>query len=226
MLPAQVRDIVSQVRLKTRIPLGIHCHNDSATAVCNSLEAVEAGVVQVQGTINGYGERCGNADLIPIIANLKLKMGRDCVTDEQLTKLTEVSHFVAEVSNLRHLNSQPYAGESAFAHKAGVHINAMVKDSHSYEHLDPARVGNKRRVLGSELGGKSGILSLARGLNVELTKDDPKTRRIHKLLQELEMKGYHFEAAEASFELLLQKALRKVKEFFKLEAFRVVNAPL
>jgi 2-isopropylmalate synthase len=103
-----------------------------------------------------------------------------------------------------------------------VHINAMVKDSHSYEHLDPARVGNKRRVLVSELGGKSGILSLARGLNVELTKDDPKTRRIHKLLQELEMKGYHFEAAEASFELLLQKALRKVKEFFKLEAFRVV----
>jgi len=222
MLPSHITAVVSEIAPLLKTPLGIHCHNDSATAVASSLAAVEAGCVMVQGTMNGYGERCGNADLVPIIANLKLKMGCDCITDKQLTKLTEASHFIAEVSNLRHPNNQPYAGESAFAHKAGVHINAMVKDTQSYEHLDPAAVGNRRRVLVSELGGKSGILIMAKEFHIDLTKDDPKTKKIHKLLQDLEMKGFHFEAAEASFELLLNKAMKKVRESFKLESFRVV----
>jgi 2-isopropylmalate synthase len=222
MLPSQVARVAGEVRAHVKAPLGVHCHNDSATAVANSLAGVEAGCNMVQGTINGYGERCGNADLIPIIANLSLKMGYSTIPRECLKKLTEVSHFVAEVSNMRHLNSQPYAGESAFAHKAGVHINAMIKDPLSYEHLDPEAVGNRRRILVSELGGKSSILILAKEFNLDLTKDDPKTQKIHKLLQDLEMKGYHFEAAEASFELLLKKALKKVKESFKLESFRVV----
>jgi 2-isopropylmalate synthase len=222
MLPSAITAVISGVAAHVRIPLGIHCHNDSATAVANSLAAVEAGCSMVQGTINGYGERCGNADLVPIIANLMLKMGYECIPCGQLIKLTEASHFVAEVSNMHHLNTQPYTGESAFAHKAGVHINAMIKDSRSYEHTNPETVGNRRRILVSELGGKSSIMILAKECNVDLTKDDPKTKKIHKLLQDLEMKGYHFEAAEASFELLLNKALKKVKDFFKLESFRVV----
>jgi 2-isopropylmalate synthase len=176
----------------------------------------------VQGTINGYGERCGNADLIPIIANLKLKMKYDCISDENLKKLTEVSYFVSEVSNMKHMDNQPYVGASSFAHKGGVHINAVMKDPVSYEHINPELVGNDRRILVSELGGKSSILILAKALDLDLTKDDPKTKRLHKLLQSLELKGYHFEAAEASFELLLKKALSKVSEFFRLESFRVV----
>lgn len=223
MLPSRIGSIITAVKPHFSVPLGIHCHNDSGTAVANSLTAVIAGCTMVQGTINGYGERCGNADLVPIIANLALKMGRDCIPQERLRKLTEISHFVAEISNMRHVSNQPYAGESAFAHKGGVHINAMMKNPRSYEHLNPEIIGNRTRILVSELGGKSGILRLAKQFHVDLTKDDPKTRRIHKRLQELEMKGYHFEAAEASFELFLNKALRKTKPFYKLESFRVVT---
>ncbi|MGE5308827.1 MAG: alpha-isopropylmalate synthase regulatory domain-containing protein, partial [Deltaproteobacteria bacterium] len=149
-------------------------------------------------------------------------LGCDCVSREQLAKLTDVSHYVAEISNMRHQSNQPYAGDSAFAHKGGVHINAMMKNPRSYEHLSPGAVGNRTRILVSELGGKSGILLLAKEFKVDLTKDDPKTRKLHKLLQEMELKGFHFEAAEASFELLLNKALKKVKDFFKLESFRCV----
>jgi 2-isopropylmalate synthase len=221
-LPSEIARIIGEIKPKVGAPLGIHCHNDGGVAVANSIAAVEAGCTMVQGTINGYGERCGNADLIPIIANLSLKLGFKTIPQENLKKLTEASHFVAEVSNMRHLDNQPYAGESAFAHKAGVHINAIMKDSRSYQHIDPATVGNRSRVLVSELGGKSGILLLAKDFNLDLTKDDPKTKKLHKLLQDLEMKGFHFEAAEGSFELLLKKALHKVEEFFKLESFRVV----
>jgi len=221
-LPLQIQQIINEIKPKLKVPLGIHCHNDSGLAVANSLFAVEAGCEMVQGTINGYGERCGNADLLPIIANLKLKMNLDSIPDQKIKNLTEVSYFVSEISNMRHMNNQPYVGDSAFAHKGGVHINAVMKEPYSYEHIAPETVGNKRRVLVSELGGKSGILILAKELKFDLTKDDPKTKKIHKLLQSLELKGYHFEAAEASFELLLKKALSKVSEFFKLESFRVV----
>ncbi|MCX7927912.1 MAG: citramalate synthase [Candidatus Omnitrophica bacterium] len=221
-LPDQISEAIKQVKKNITIPLGIHCHNDAGVAVANSLAAIQAGCSMCQGTINGYGERCGNADLIPIISNLKLKLGINCISDEQLAKATEVSHFVSEVSNMRHANNQPYVGDSAFAHKGGVHINAVMKDSRSYEHIPPEAVGNKRRILISELGGKSSIIILAKELNLDLTKDDPKTKKLHNLLQKLEMKGYHFEAAEASFELILKKALSKVHQMFKLESFRVV----
>jgi 2-isopropylmalate synthase len=183
---------------------------------------VEAGADMVQGTINGYGERCGNADLIPIIANLKLKLGIDCIDDDKLKELTHVSHFISEVSNMKQRSDQPYVGSSAFAHKGGVHINAVMKTPRSYEHIDPALIGNRRRILVSELVGKTGIMLRANDLELGLNKEDPKTKRILKLLQKLENEGYHFEAAEASFELLMKRAFKKYKRFFELEGFRVV----
>jgi len=221
-LTSEVSRIVSAVRPLVKVSLGIHCHNDADLAVASSLAAVEAGADMVQGTINGYGERCGNADLIPIIANLKLKMGVDCISDEKLKELTHVSHFVSEISNMKQRPDQPYTGDSAFAHKAGVHINAVMKNTLSYEHIDPGFVGNRRRILVSELGGKTGVMLRAKDTGIDLTKDDPQTKKILKLLQAMESKGYHYEAAEASFELLLQKALKKYKKFFELEGFRVV----
>ena len=176
----------------------------------------------VHGTINGYGERCGNADLVPIIGNLKLKLNIDCISDGKLKELTEVSHFVSEISNLKQRNDQPYVGASSFAHKGGVHINAVMKNPKAYEHIDPSLVGNHRRILVSELAGKAGILVRAKELEFDLSKEDPKTKKILQLIQKLEHQGYHFEAAEASFELLMNRAFKKYKRFFELEGFRVV----
>ncbi len=221
-LTSEISSIISEIKPKINICLGIHCHNDSDLAVANSIAAIQAGATMVQGTINGYGERCGNADLVPIIANLKLKLGVDCISDDRLKQLTYVSHFVSEISNMKQRNDQPYAGESAFAHKGGVHINAVMKNTRTYEHIDPALVGNSRRMLVSELGGKTGILLRAKDMGLDLSKDDPKTRKILKLLQNLEHQGYHFEGAEASFELLIQKAFKKYNNFFELEGFKVV----
>ncbi|HOU36962.1 MAG TPA: citramalate synthase [Candidatus Omnitrophota bacterium] len=221
-LPADVSRVIKTIRARFKAPVGIHCHNDSGLGIANSLAAVEAGASMVQGTINGYGERCGNADLIPIIANLKIKMNVDCISDEALARLTEVSYFVSEISNMRHMPNQPYTGDSAFAHKGGVHINAVMKTTRSYEHIDPELVGNKRRILVSELGGKSGIMTMAKSMDLDLSKNDPKTQKAHELLQKMEARGYHFEAAEASFELVLKKALSSVSEYFKLDSFRVV----
>ncbi|MEW6102161.1 MAG: citramalate synthase [Candidatus Omnitrophota bacterium] len=221
-LTSRVLEVVREIRPKIKVSLGIHCHNDAGLAVANTLVAVEAGSDIVQGTINGYGERCGNADLIPIIANLKVKMGIDCIPDDKLKLLTPVSHFVSEVSNMRQRSDQPYAGASAFAHKGGVHINAVMKNPQTYEHIDPLSVGNHRRILVSELAGKTGVLLRAKDLELDLSKEDPKTKKILKLVQELEHQGYHFEAAEASFELLIKRALKKYNRFFELEGFRVV----
>jgi 2-isopropylmalate synthase len=221
-LPWEISRIIREIKPKLKVPVGIHCHNDAGVAIANSLSAIEAGAEMIQGTINGYGERCGNADLVPIIANLKIKMNVDCIADNQLKRLTELSYFVSEISNMRHMSNQPYTGDSAFAHKGGVHINAVMKKSSSYEHVEPELIGNKRRILVSELGGKSGIMTLAQSFDMDLTKNDPETQKAHELLQKMEAKGYHFEAAEASFELILKKALSNVREYFKLENFRVV----
>jgi len=221
-LTSEMIRIINDVRPQINVWLGIHCHNDSGVAVANSIAAVESGADMVQGTVNGYGERCGNADLVPIIANLKIKMGCDCIKDVKLKELAHVSYFVSEISNMAHRNDQPYAGASAFAHKGGVHINAVMKNPRTYEHINPELVGNKRRILVSELAGKSGVLLRAKELELDLNKDDPNTKRILKLVQDLEHKGYHFEAAEASFEILMKKALKKYKKFFELEGFRVV----
>ena len=221
-LTSEVSRVCSEVRPLVKCALGIHCHNDASLAVANSLAAVEAGAEMVQGTVNGYGERCGNADMIPIIANLKLKMGVDCISKESIENLTKLSHFVSEISNMRQRDDQPYAGASAFAHKGGMHINAVMKNAVAYEHMDPALVGNHRRFLMSELGGKTGILIRAKGLDLDLSKDDPQTKKILRLIQDLEHKGYHFEAAEASLEILMKRALKKYNKFFELEGFRVV----
>ncbi|MFH1269981.1 MAG: citramalate synthase [Candidatus Omnitrophota bacterium] len=221
-ITSEIVKVIKDIRPQIKVWLGIHCHNDAGLAVANSIAAVQGGADMVHGTINGYGERCGNADLIPIIANLKLKMDIDCISDEKLKDLTRISHFVSEISNMKQRSDQPYTGLSAFAHKGGVHINAVMKNPKTYEHTDPALVGNRRRILVSELAGKTGVLIRANDLELDLSKEDPKTKKILKLVQDLEHKGYHFEAAEASFELLMKRALKKYKRFFELEGFRVV----
>ena len=203
------------------VTLGIHTHNDGGLAVANTLAAVESGAVVVQGTINGYGERCGNADLCAIIPNLQLKMGYRCVPESKLRELTEASRYISEISNMRPQDNQPFVGRSAFAHKGGVHINAVMKIPVSYEHIMPGKVGNHRRILVSELSGKTSIILKAKEMELDLTKDDPQTKRILKLIQSLENQGYHFEAADGSFELLMKKALKKYKPCFTLEGFKV-----
>ena len=221
-LTSEVSRVTAEIRKRIKVSLGIHCHNDAGVAVANSLAAVEAGADMVQGTINGIGERSGNADLIPIIANLKLKMGFNCIDDKKLQELTHISHYISEVANMKQRNDQPYVGLSSFAHKGGMHINAIMKNSKAYEHIDPALVGNTRRILVSELAGKTGVLIRAKEFDLDLSKDTPEAKKILQLVQKLEHQGYHFEAAEASFEILMKRALKKYKKFFELEGFRVV----
>ena len=214
--------IIEELVSKVKKPLGIHTHNDCDLAVSNSIAAVQAGCRHVQGTVNGYGERCGNANLTSVIPILKLKLALDCISDLQLKELTETSRFISEASNMKQMGNQPFVGASAFAHKAGIHVNAIMKNPKSYEHTEPAMVGNRRRLLISELSGKSTILRKAEEFDVELQKESPKTKRILKLLQNLEHQGYQFESAEASFELLMQRAMKKLKSFFRCEGFRVI----
>jgi len=221
-ITSRIFEIIEEVRKEIQTPLGIHAHNDSGMAVANSIAAVQAGCIHVQGTINGYGERCGNANLVSIIANLKLKLNVDCISDLALRELTEVARFVADISNMKLPDNQPFVGNSAFAHKAGVHINAILKNPKTYEHTDPHLVGNHRRLLISELSGKSTILKKARDLDLDLGKNDEKSKKILRKLQALEHEGYHFEAAEASLELLIKRVMKKFKDFFDLEDFRVI----
>ncbi|MDD3904944.1 MAG: citramalate synthase [Candidatus Omnitrophica bacterium] len=221
-LTSQLFEIVEEVKAVISTPLGIHCHNDCDMAVANSIAAVQAGCLQVHGTVNGYGERCGNANLISIIANLKLKLGVDCISRLELRELTEVARFVAEISNLKMNDNAPFVGNSAFAHKAGVHVNAILKNPETYEHTDPHAIGNHRRLLISELSGRSMIRKKAEDLDIDLPKDADKTKKILETLQALENKGYHFESAEASLELLIKRIMKKFKDFFDLENFRVI----
>ncbi len=204
------------------IPLGIHVHNDMELAVANTLTAVAAGAVQVQGTINGYGERCGNANLCSIIPNLKLKMGVDCITDQQLSKLTEVAHYVSEVTNLPPDFHLPYVGSSAFGHKAGLHISGMSKDESSYQHIDPELVGNRGRVLVSELSGISTVVYKAKERGLELKNGSEQARAILAQVKELESRGFQYDGAEASFELLLRRAQPDYRAPFELVDFMVV----
>ncbi len=215
-------DIVKEVRGRLKGSLGVHCHNDIDMAVANTIAAVQIGCDHVQGTFNGYGERCGNADLVSIIGNLKLKLKADCIPDGKLKELTEASRYIAEISNMKQRENQPFVGNTAFAHKGGVHVNAIMKNPKTYEHIEPHLVGNKRRILVSELSGKTSIILKAKELELDLKKEAPKTRKMLKLLQQLEHEGYHFEAAEGSFELLLKRAFKKYKRFFELGGFRVV----
>ncbi|MDI6654630.1 MAG: citramalate synthase [Candidatus Hydrothermarchaeota archaeon] len=221
-MPYEVQETFAEVRKRISAPLGIHAHNDADTAVANTIAAVKMGAEQVQGTINGYGERCGNANLCSIIPNLKLKLGIDCLDSRQLKKLTEVSRFVSEIANLSHQNNTPYVGSSAFAHKGGIHVSAVLKNPETYEHVKPELIGNRRRILISELSGRGSILTKAEEYRLDLREDTPQTQKILKMLKDLENQGYQFEGAEASFELLMKKALGTYRSFFELEEFRVI----
>lgn len=221
-LTHELSEIISEVRKQTSAPLGIHSHNDSELAVANALAAVQAGAVHIQGTINGYGERCGNTNLCSVIPNLQLKMNYHCVPDEQLAQLTTLSKFVSELGNLIPDNKQPYVGKSAFAHKGGIHVSAVMKNEQTYEHVRPEVVGNTRRVLVSDLSGKSNVSYKSEELGFNFDKYSDKSSEIVQELKKLESEGYQFEAAEASFELLVKQMTNSAPEFFKLEGFRVI----
>jgi 2-isopropylmalate synthase len=219
-LPNEVYDITKTVKQKFgKVSLGIHCHNDTDCAVANSLAAVHAGARHVQGTINGLGERCGNANLCTIIPNLTIKMGYEVLKPDKIKMLTETSRFVFEIANLPPVTNMPYVGESAFAHKGGLHVDALRKNKKTYEHIDPAVVGNERRFLISELSGKANILAKLEKANI--AQDKKLAQQILTEVQNLENKGYQFEAAEASFELLVKKIMGTYKPFFELEKFHI-----
>jgi 2-isopropylmalate synthase len=225
-LPQEIRAIVSAVaRALPGARLGIHAHNDSETAVANSIEAVEAGAVHVQGTVNGYGERCGNANLCSIIPNLELKFEGKyrCLPEGNLKLLTSASYYVAEVANLRQFLRQPYVGRSAFAHKGGVHVSAVLRNPKTYEHILPEAVGNAQRVLLSDLAGRSNILFMAKKYGYELDKNDTSVHDLLAEVKERESLGYEYSAAEASFEILFFRTMGWSKQYFQLLNFRVVD---
>lgn len=221
-LPSEIHEIVTRVRSELTAPIGIHTHNDCELAVANTLAAVGAGARQVQGTINGYGERCGNANLCSIIPNLQLKMNYPCISDEQLQSLTTTARYISEIANVHMPVGQPYVGNAAFAHKGGIHVSAIMKDSKTYEHIAPELVGNKQRILVSELAGQSNIISKAQALGLDVNANNEKTKLIMERIKELEHQGYQFEGADASLELLLRDAFGQMKEMFKLESFKML----
>jgi 2-isopropylmalate synthase len=222
-LPHEVTQVVTEViqKLPPNTQIGIHTHNDSDTAVANAIAGVMAGVKMVQGTINGYGERCGNANLCSLIPNFQIKMGYHCIAESQLAQLTETSRFVSEVVNLAPDDHAAFVGCSAFAHKGGMHVSAVEKNPLTYEHIQPEQIGNHRRIVISEQAGVSNVLAKARTFGIELEKENPATREILERLKELESQGYQFEAAEASFELLMREALGSRQQFFEIKGFQV-----
>ena len=221
-LPDEIAAAIRAVRERTAVALGIHAHNDGGLAVANTLAAVAGGASQVQGTINGYGERCGNADLCSIIPGLKLKMGVDCITDAGLAKLTEVSHYISEVANLALDASLPYVGSSAFSHKGGLHVSGLAKWSESYQHTDPDRVGNRSRVVVSELSGRGNIIYKAREMGLDLPSRGEQVKRLLDQVKSLENRGFQYENAGASFELLVRRVEPDYRPSFELVDFMVV----
>jgi len=198
-LPSDITEAIASLKGVISKPLGIHCHNDGELAVANTMAAVEMGVRQVQGTINGFGERCGNLNLCSLIANLQLKVGKNCIEPGQLKKLREVSHFLFELANIHPNKHQPYVGDSAFAHKGGMHVAGILKNRETYEHIDPELVGNRQRVLVSDLAGRSNIVYKAKEYGIDLKGDDHAVQEILRRIKDLESQGYEFEAAEAYF---------------------------
>lgn len=213
--------VISKLALPKGVRLGIHTHNDCGMAVANTITAVKVGATMVQGTINGYGERCGNADLTSIIPILSLKMGRSCISETHLTKLRKLSRFVSETANLVPLNSRPFVGRSAFAHKGGIHVNAIMKEPRAYEHMTPEVVGNRRRVLVSDLAGKSNVEYKARELGIDLNHNGADSRQIVEKIKQMEQEGYQFDIAEGSLKILMEKFTEQFKPLFELESFRV-----
>jgi 2-isopropylmalate synthase len=221
-LPSQIVAAVEAAKKATSASLGIHTHNDGELAVANSLAAVNAGCTQIQGTINGYGERCGNANLCSVIPTLKLKMGIDCVSDEQLAKLTEVSRYISETANLIPDGFLPYVGHSAFSHKAGLHVSGLTKWADAYQHIDPTLVGNLQRVVVSELSGRKSILYKARERGVDLPPQGKEAQKLLEQVKVLESRGFQYDNAEASFDLLVHRAKSGYKPLFELVDFMVV----
>jgi 2-isopropylmalate synthase len=218
-MPERIIEVVNHVRESVKCDIGIHCHNDCELAVANSLAAVRAGASQVQGTINGIGERCGNVDLVSVIANLGIKYGYDLLQPGSLKKLTEVSRYVYEIANMNFRSGQPFVGASAFAHKGGMHTHAVAKNPHSYEHITPELVGNERRILVSELSGQSTILT--KTTKYDINHDKATMQKILLQVQDLENQGYEFEAAEASFDLIVKKTIGAYKPWFERICYRV-----
>jgi len=223
-LPSELSEIIKLVSQRISAPLGIHAHNDSETAVANTLAAVEAGVVHVQGTVNGIGERCGNANLVSIIPALAIKMKRIEAEPQRLGLLRHVSEFVDEMANRTPVKSQPYVGAAAFAHKGGLHTSAVIKNPLAYEHIDPRLVGNSRNFPVSEQAGRAALVAKAAQIGIKLKPDDPRVTEILKTIKDLEARGANYETADGSFELLLKRMLGLHKKFFTLHGFHVTNA--
>ena len=222
-LPGTIASVMADVVRElspSGVRVGIHCHDDAGCGVANSLAAVGAGATHVQGTVNGYGERCGNANLVPIIANLQLKLGYECLSDAQLATLTATAHYLDELLNLTPNPDQPYVGRNAFAHKGGMHVAGVAADPATFEHIDPSVVGNRRDALISELSGKGTVQERARDAGIVL--DDVAATRVVERVKELEHRGYHFEAADGSFELLLRKETGEYEPLFRLESWRAI----
>ncbi|MEG0378605.1 MAG: citramalate synthase, partial [Eubacterium sp.] len=222
-LPLEIMEIMKHVAREIAVHLGIHCHNDSGFGVANSVVAVQAGARQVQGTFLGFGERCGNANLSTIIPNLQLKLGYNCLSEEAMEKLTSSSIRIAEISNYLLSGREPFIGKSAFAHKGGMHIDAVMKAPSSFEHIKPETVGNERRILMSEVAGRSTIIQLIKEIDPALTKKSEETTRVMDKIKELEYQGYQFEGAESSIKLLIRKQLGKYKPFFQIEDFKTIG---
>jgi len=222
-ITSRLAEIVCDVKAKFGGVIGIHTHNDSELAVANSIAAIEAGATHVQGCMNGYGERCGNANLCSVIANLELKMGHTTIGADRLASLTSVARFIAELANLPVRNDQPYVGQSAFAHKGGVHVSAVLKDSATYEHISPEKVGNRQRVLISDLSGRGNILYKLKQHGLEDRLSEASRRELLERIKHLEYLGYELEAAEGSFELLVREALRPGSSFFEVINFEVAT---
>lgn len=221
-LPSQILSAIKTVENRISTPLGIHVHNDGELAVANTLAAVSAGVTQVQGTINGYGERCGNVNLCSVIPNLKLKMGINCISFSNMARLSYVSHYISEIANITPDPHMPYVGSSAFSHKGGYHISAVIKKSESYQHIDPQLVGNQKKLLISELAGKSAILQKARETKMAVKIDAARAEEILAKIKDLESQGFQYDGAEASFDLLLRRSQPDYKPPFELVDFMVV----
>lgn len=228
-LPGEITTIIHEIRQAFSekgiedVPLGIHCHNDSGLGVACSLAAVEAGATQVQGTFLGFGERCGNANLSAIIPNLQLKMGYTCLAEDHMEKMTAAAIRIAEISNYALTGREPFVGKSAFAHKGGMHIDAVLKAPKSFEHIEPESVGNERRILMSEVSGRATILKMIQEIDPSIEKQSEETARVMEKIKELEYQGYQFEGAESSIRLLIRKELGRFRPFFSIEDFKTIG---
>jgi 2-isopropylmalate synthase len=220
-LPKEVASVTAIARSKVKTNIGIHTHDDIGLGVANALAALEAGATHVQGTINGYGERTGNCNLISVIPNVALKLKKRCLSDESLRRLKEISQFVDDIANVRHNPRLPWVGSAAFSHKGGTHVNAVQKVARSYEHIDPATVGNSRHVLISDLSGRSNIVMKAQELGFKLDNETPELKEILSRIKKLEHEGYEFEAAEGSLALIIRRALRHEERPFKVDSYHV-----